>query len=113
MGVGLQLPFPRSAGSGKSERVFLCCRTAGRLAALSELFIISAATLTGCYDSQWGQEKVAQQQNAEVGRDGVEAHRVHDPGTRFPGLLVQLVRALPGEEKRNAGSVRPLDSRKT
>ena len=38
-------------------------RTAGQVAALSA-FLISATIVTGCYDSQWGQQKVAQQHNA-------------------------------------------------
>ena len=52
----MQVPFPRGAASGKSGRVRL--RTCVLLSAAF------AAVTTGCYDSQWGQQKVAQQHNA-------------------------------------------------
>jgi hypothetical protein len=73
VGVGLQVPFPRSGGSAKSQPVFPCS-TAGRFGALGPLLTssvpvaisvaITVSTLTGCYDSRWGQQKVAQQHNA-------------------------------------------------
>ncbi len=57
---GLQVPFPRLEGSAKSERVQrrTCVLLSAAIAA------VTTTTSTGCYDSQWGQQKTAQQHNA-------------------------------------------------